>query len=425
MQPNFPEISVVIPALNEEGNIGPLIERLWATMKEIGLTAEILVIDGGSGDNTWKIAEERGARCILQRRLGYAGALREGFFEARGEYVLTMDSDLSHPPELLKDIWAVRHQADVIIASRFSIGGKSDAPFIRYLLSKILNQIFSTVLTLPVKDLSSGYRLYRRSAINRDAYHPENFSILQEVLVRSYTEGYSIKEVPLHYEERASGSSHVSLVNFAVSYLPTLYRLWKLRNSVESADYEYRAWFSRHPLQRYWIRKRIKLIKEFIGKPRKIIDIGSGSNYFAATTPGLVALDVEPRKIRFLSRTEAVPTLGNAEALPYDDKNFDQVVMSQVLSYVEDIDRALSQARRVLKDDGVLVICVPDSRRIGWRIIGALYRRLPNIRAANSKVKNHFSRSMLVDTLAQSGFRALEYRYICASELVIKCQKAA
>lgn len=418
-----PTLSVVIPTLNEGQNIGPLIDRLWKTTSELALATEIIVVDGGSKDQTWKEAEQRGARCLLQRRLGYAGALLEGFHAAAGEYVLTLDSDLSHPPELLKELWASRDEADIIIGSRFAQGGSSEAPVMRHLLSLILNSVFSIGLSIPVKDISSGYRLYKREALNLKTYRPENFNILQEVLVRAYAGGFSIKEVPLRYEERASGESHVSLVKFAISYLPTFYRLWKLRNSLSTADYEYRSYSSRHPLQRYWIRKRIALIKQLLREPKRVIDIGSGSGVLATMIPGIVAVDNEPQKVRFLARRGVNAIVADAEKLPFADTSFDQVVLSEVLPYVENVEQAIKEAHRVMVKDGIAVVCVPDSRRLAWRFFGALYRLLPNVKSSQKQALTQFTRISIVNHFADNGFRALKYRYICGAELVIAFQK--
>jgi dolichol-phosphate mannosyltransferase len=417
------QISVVIPALNEAPNIGPLLERLWGTMRALNLVAEIIVVDGGSADQTWEVAENLGAKCMLQRRLGYAGALREGFQAAQGQYVLTLDSDLSHPPELFGALWAARDEAHIIIASRFTKGGASDAPFMRHLLSAVLNKVFSFLLSIPVQDMSSGYRLYRREALNLGDHRQENFSILQEVLVRAYSHGYSIKEIPLHYEERASGTSHVSFVKFALSYLPTLYRLWKLRNWVTTADYEYRSYSSRHPLQRHWIRRRLKLIKDLLRGAERVLDVGSGSNYLAATTPGFVALDIEPCKIRFLTHLQVEAKHGDAQDLPFEDGSFDGVVLSQVLPYVVDVNAVIKEAYRVLQGGGSLVVVVPDSRRLSWRVVGSLYRLLPNVRAAQVRIRHRFTRAGLIERLANSGFRSIKYEYVCGAELVLLCRK--
>jgi glycosyltransferase involved in cell wall biosynthesis/predicted SAM-dependent methyltransferase len=418
-------ISIIIPALNEGRNIGPLIERLGRVTSELGISSEIVVVDGGSTDRTREVAEQAGARCLVQRRPGYASALMEGIEAAQGEYILTLDSDLSHPPELLKELWAARTEADVIIASRFVKGGGSDAPLVRHLLSRILNGVFSIGLSLPVRDSSSGYRLYKREALNLTAYLPQNFNILQEILVRAYTAGFSIKEIPLHYEERASGRSHVSILKFAISYVPTFYRLWKLRNLVSTADYEYRSYHSRHPLQRYWIRKRLALIRGLLGDPQRVLDIGSGSNYLATTLPGLVAVDIEPQKIRFLSRLGVAAQVADAAKLPLSDESFDQIIMSQLLPYVDAADAVIKEAHRVLVPGGKVVVCVPDSHRVAWKVFGTLYAMLPNVKDSRITPKREFTRASLVDTFVAHGFRPLEYQYICGAEVVLLFQKQA
>lgn len=419
------QISIVMPALNEGRNIGPLIERLGRVTSELGISSEIVVVDGGSTDRTREVAEQAGARCLVQRQPGYASALIEGIEAAQGEYILTLDSDLSHPPELLKALWAARTEADVVIASRFVKGGGSDAPFVRHILSRMLNGVFSVGLSLPVRDSSSGYRLYTREALNLTAYLPQNFNILQEILVRAYTAGFSIKEIPLHYEERASGRSHVSIVKFAISYIPTFYRLWKLRNLVSTADYEYRSYHSRHPLQRYWIRKRLALIRGLLGAHQRVLDIGSGSNYLATTLPGLVAVDIEPQKIRFLSRLGVAAQLADAAKLPVSGESFDQIIMSQLLPYVDAAEAVIKEAHRVLVPGGKVVVCVPDSQRVAWKVFGTLYTMLPNVKDSRITPKRQFTRTSLVDTFVAHGFRPLEYQYICGAEVVLLFQKQA
>ena len=423
MSQSAPTLSVVLPTLNEGLNIGPLIERLQQTISALELSSEIIVVDGGSRDQTWREAEKRGAQCLLQSRPGYASALLEGLTATRGAYVLTLDSDLSHPPELLTELWGAREEADIIVGSRFAPGGSSEAPAIRHLLSRILNSIFSVGLSIPVKDISSGYRLYKREALNLEDYHPENFSVLQELLIRAYASGFSVKEIPLHYGQRASGESHVSVFKFALSYVPTFYRLWKLRNSLSTADYEYRSFSSRHPLQRYWIRKRVGLIQELLGEPKRVLDIGSGSSRLATTVPGLVAIDNEPGKVRFLTNKGVNARVADAEHLPFPEDSFDHVILSQVLAYVRNVERAITETHRVLSKDGIAIVSVPDSNRLAWTIFGALHRSLPNVQASQLEKPTTFTRSSIVKLFADAGFRPLSHHYICGAELVIAFQK--
>ncbi|MBK9168769.1 MAG: glycosyltransferase [Bryobacterales bacterium] len=423
MEDNAIDLSIVIPVLNEERNIGPLIEALWEVVRGLEIPAEIVVVDGGSKDRTWAAAERAGARCLLQQRAGYAGALQDGLNAARGRYVATLDGDLSHPAALLAEMWKLRHRADIVVASRFVAGGSSRAPVTRHVLSRVLNGVFSWTLSLPVRDLSSGYRLYRRCVLARDAYRSWNFSILQEILVVAYCDGYSIHEVPLEYRERASGTSHVSVVRFAASYLPTLYRLWKLRNLTRTADCEYRAYSSRHLLQRYWIRKRLSLIARFVDGGQSVLDVGSGSNYLAATRREFVSVEPEPAKVRFLSRRGAKVVEGSAEALPFPDGSFDRVILSHVLPCVEHPTGILQEVHRILENGGRAVVCVPDANRFAWRMVRVFYDRLPNVRASGVRPHRRFSRAEVVDLLESHGFRERECRYVCGAEAVVLLEK--
>jgi ubiquinone/menaquinone biosynthesis C-methylase UbiE len=242
-------------------------------------------------------------------------------------------------------------------------------------------------------------------------------------LVRAYAGGFSIKEVPLHYAERASGESHVSLIKFSASYIPTFYRLWKLRNSLSTADYEHRSYSSRHPLQRYWIRKRIELIKLLLGEPKRVLDIGSGSSVLATTIPGIIAVDTELQKVRFLSRRGVQAQVADAERLPFPDNSFDQVVLSEVLPYVQNVELAIAEAHRVLTKGGLAVVCVPDSHKIAWRFFGTLYHLLPNVRGSESGASTQFTHTSIVKLFADIGFHPLNYRYVCGAELVIAFQK--
>jgi glycosyltransferase involved in cell wall biosynthesis len=87
-------LSVVIPALNEAGNIGELVQRARAELDQLNIQYEIVVVDGGSKDNTAGEAARAGANVIVYPIPGYGGALRKGFAAAQGEVIITMDSDL-------------------------------------------------------------------------------------------------------------------------------------------------------------------------------------------------------------------------------------------------------------------------------------------------------------------------------------------
>jgi dolichol-phosphate mannosyltransferase len=187
-------------------------------------------VDAGSQDNTAARAREAGANLVfVQKERGYGMALKEGFAAARGRYVVTMDADLSHDPALLPAMMAAMAGADVVIASRYVSGGSSEWPAFRRILSVILNRVYSLVLWLPIRDVSSGYRVYDGRVLDELAITCRNFDALEEILVRAYCRGARIVEVPMRYQRRAHGRSHARLLPFAISYLKTLLKMMRLR----------------------------------------------------------------------------------------------------------------------------------------------------------------------------------------------------
>ena len=175
-----------------------------------------------------------GARAIEQIERGYGGALTMGFQMAQGQYFLTMDADLSHNPEFVRDLWSQRGDADVLIASRYVKGGRAIMPWSRHVLSRTLNAFFSRGLNLGVRDMSSGFRLYRASVIRNLRLEARDFDVLQEILVRAHLEGHRVKEIAFTYTPRRYGSSNARIFSFGLAYGRTFWRLWKLRLSQKS-----------------------------------------------------------------------------------------------------------------------------------------------------------------------------------------------
>lgn len=230
-EPTLPDVTVVIPALNEQDNLSLLLPLVGDAMNELNLSGEIIVVDGGSHDQTKAVATRLGARVVEQQERGYGGALLAGFAAASAPYVITMDADLSHQPVFLKDFWQQRSQAELLIASRYVIGGKAEMGKVRRVLSLALNRTYSRVLDLPLRDVSSGFRMYDRRVLNGLDLKARDFDALEEILVRIYLAGGRVREVPFHYQVRNSGKSHAKLVRFGWAFSKTLLRMWRLRHS--------------------------------------------------------------------------------------------------------------------------------------------------------------------------------------------------
>lgn len=208
----------------EAGNLRTLLPELIAALDPGGIAYEILVVDADSKDGSAHIAASHGARVVRQGQPGYGNALREGIAMARGALLLTLDADLSHRPQFLERMLGLRHAADIVIASRYVAGGGADMPLTRRVLSKVLNGVFSTLLRIPVRDMSSGFRLYRLDAIRDLPIAGEHFDVLPEIVSMASLRGARIREIPFHYNAREAGVSKARAFAFAPSYWRTLRR---------------------------------------------------------------------------------------------------------------------------------------------------------------------------------------------------------
>ena len=157
-RPSPHQLSVLVSARNEGAPLDRVLAALRQELRSLAIDHELIVMDSGST---------------------YGRALRRGLEQATGEYVLTLDADGSHDPSFLHPIWAARTDAEVVIASRYVEGGSADMPRARRALSRMLNRGLRRGLSLPYSDLSSGYRMYRRAAVEALPLEATGFDILQ------------------------------------------------------------------------------------------------------------------------------------------------------------------------------------------------------------------------------------------------------
>ena len=420
--PHALDLAVVIPALNERENLELLLPALREVIGGLGIRSEIIVVDGGSRDGTREAATRRGARVVGQTEHGYGGALVAGFAATTASYVLTMDADLSHRPVFIEELWKRRHEAEVLIASRYVEGGRADMSASRRLLSHILNRVYARALSVDLRDLSSGFRMYRRDVLAGLPLEARDFDILEEILIRAYNAGWTVVEVPFDYMARGSGRSHVHFVKFARAFLRTLVRMWRLRNSVEAADYDYRAFDSPVWLQRYWQRARHRIVLGFVEDRERVLDIGSGSSRIALDLPDAVALDVAQHKLRWLRHRHKSLVQASGDGLPFADASFATVINSQVIEHVPDRPEFFTEMNRVLRPGGVLVLGTPDYGRRLWHAIEWVYGKLLPGAYAHEHI-THYTREGLAARLRAAGYEILDCRYVGFCEMIFKARK--
>lgn len=417
------QLSIVIAALNEADNIAMLIPMIRKQVGFLQGAYEIIVVDGHSSDHTAETAQRLGARVEQQVLPGYGGALRQGFAVARGRAIMTMDADLSHPPVFIRSMLAALQNAEVVIASRYVRGGTADMPGYRRALSRVLNTFFARGLALPIKDVSSGFRLYKAAVLHDLELEQTDFSILEEILVKIIIKGYHITEVPFHYAERGKGRSKAHIIRFGISYLKVFARLWKTRNSVAAGDYDARAYDSPILPQRLWQRKRHHTIIRWATGANRVLDIGSGSGMSSWAIPNLTAVDINPAKMRYLHGWHHVPAVvGSAFHLPFADKSFDCIICSEMIEHVQESESLFAEMLRVLEDGGKLILGTPDYGSWVWRTIERLYGILLPWGYAEEHITK-YTRAMLLDAARTHSLEICGEKILFQSEIILILQK--
>ncbi|MDO8431354.1 MAG: glycosyltransferase [Candidatus Binatus sp.] len=416
------DVSIILPVVNERENLCALIPRLHALLDREHLSHEIIVVDGGSTDGTREAAGALDARVIPECRRGYAGAIETGFAEARGDYILTLDADQSHDPDFATKMWRARGRADIVIASRYARGGVAYTNFVRRVTSAGLNFVLHRMLSMPVRDLSSGYRLYRREAIEGLKLQSVNFEVIEEILVKAYARGFSIVEVPFTYFPRGAGRSHAKLLQFGWQIVKSSLKLWKMRNSLESADYDERAFYSIIPIQRYWHRRRHHVTVSWARGAGRVLDAGCGSSLIVQSLNDAIGMDFNFAKLRFLRRYGMPLTNASAFALPFKDSSFDCVISSEVIEHLPYDEVLFSEMSRVLRPGGMLILETPDYSTIGWQIIEPVYGFLMPGGYKDEHI-THYSLEKLSEILPRHGFAIEEASYIARSDLMLRCRK--
>lgn len=207
---------VVIPTYNEAENIQPLIEVIQEALPSL----DILVVDDASPDGTGAIAESLEGVQVMKRpgKLGLGTAFVQAFthvLDLGYEAIGCMDADFSHDPQVLPALFAGLEHYDVVIGARYvSGGGTANWGFHRHLLSRASNIVARMVLQLPLHDVTSGFRTYRRETletIDLTRLQTRGYAFEVEILYRCVQAGLRIGEIPIVFADRRKGTSKMDL----------------------------------------------------------------------------------------------------------------------------------------------------------------------------------------------------------------------
>jgi dolichol-phosphate mannosyltransferase len=225
--------SLVIPAYNEERNIGQLTSRIIATLDKLeNISWELIYVVEGT-DSTRAIAESfaetRPEIRVIYREVpgGLGDAYRRGFAASAhdSDLVITLDADLNHQPEeiprLVRAVF--ERNADIVIGSRKVPGSLTEgAPLWKTTLSNAVNWVIRKVIGMPVADQTSSYRVYRYAALQRVSFKNSGFAFAPELLLEAHALGLKMVEEPIHFKYRVEGESKMKLFATSRSYLAML-----------------------------------------------------------------------------------------------------------------------------------------------------------------------------------------------------------
>ena len=240
------QISIIIPTYNESENIIKILHSIGEILPK-NIPTQAIVVDDNSPDGTGKIVEDYLKNVkkiadytieIIHRKAkdGLGSAILKGIQQAKGDTIVVMDSDFSHPPQIIpKLIESIKkYQYDIAVASRYIKGGKIQGWSLkRKIISKSATLIAKKGLGIDTKDPMSGFFAFKRNIIKGLNIDAIGYKILLEILVK--TKNVNIKEVPYTFQDREFGSSKLSSGTI-FDYCRSVWRLYRYGKPLEKQE---------------------------------------------------------------------------------------------------------------------------------------------------------------------------------------------
>ena len=200
------DVTIVIPAFNEEGAIAAEIDHIHEVMGKTPHNYTIFVVDDGSEDDTAKIAETKDCTVFRQpRNRGYGASLKRGISEAKTDLIIITDADGTYPAEEMPKLLAEYDKYDMVVGSR--TGEEVHIPLIRRPAKWFLRMLASYLAGFYIPDLNSGLRVIRRQHVKRFAHIlPSGFSFTTTITLSLLCNDLSIGYVPINYKKRIGSS---------------------------------------------------------------------------------------------------------------------------------------------------------------------------------------------------------------------------
>jgi glycosyltransferase involved in cell wall biosynthesis len=203
-----PLVSVVIPCLNEAENIESCVAAALEAIVRMGVYGEVVVADNNSEDDSARLAEQAGARVVVERRRGYGSAYLAGFAASRGRYIVMADADLTYDfDEIPRFVAALEEGAELVIGDRMDNIQPGAMPWLhRYVGNPILSGLLNLFFRTGVSDAHCGMRALRRDVLPRLDLRTTGMEFASEMVIRASKENLRIAEFPIEYHPRGGES---------------------------------------------------------------------------------------------------------------------------------------------------------------------------------------------------------------------------
>jgi glycosyltransferase involved in cell wall biosynthesis len=199
---NTPEVSVIMPCLNEERTIGTCIKKCKEVFLHDNIAGEVIVIDNGSSDGTSSVAVNENARVVPHGIRGYGSALMRGIAESRGQYIIMADGDDTYSfSDISKFLIPLRSGADLVMGSRLiGIIEPHAMPWLhRYVGTPFLTKVINTLFGTSISDINCGMRGFSKTAIEKMCLERPGMEFAAEMIIKASVLKLKIEEIPINY----------------------------------------------------------------------------------------------------------------------------------------------------------------------------------------------------------------------------------
>ena len=218
--------SIIIPAFNEESNIGNLLQNLQTALSKIHENCDIIVVDDGSTDNTCSMAGSVQGIKVMRNpyNKGNGAAVKAGIMEAKGEKLVIIDADGQHDPKYIPEMLNLLNEYDLVVGARESFGvGR------RGLGNLIVSKLASYLSGIPIPDLTCGFRAFKKDKMMEFVHLlPNGFSLPSTSTLAFAVNGYNIKFIPIQSQPRQGGKSSVKVLRDGIKFAVLIIRMVNL-----------------------------------------------------------------------------------------------------------------------------------------------------------------------------------------------------